>query len=438
MTPAASCPRVALNADYTAGFFKRFALAAIYGLLSIAFKRLMRRHVELLVGLENLPASGPFVIVANHLSYMDDFLLAYVVRQYCGEKLYIPTNKKAFKGVLRSWLHLAGGAVEIDPADSERSYAILQQLMIDRRIVLMFPEGTRSDGSKLLPFKFGAFNLARDAKVPMVPVALIDTHKVLPKHSLLPVAGKQASAVFMQAIDPQPLELHELASVKESCRALLAAQIDGHATWSTAAASTRTMRHLTALAESRIELLIERGPETIRNSDLRAVFGWAELAEFCHADSRDMQVQYFRAWGFHLLAAAKPVAPFLLGRFRALAADALRLDPHQPFVHYVLGQFHLRAPWIAGGRCSTALVELSQAYEWAQSYGVNRDRFTVSYAEALARNGQQQNALALLRQDFHGFVADTPRLRRRAERAAALIEKLRDSHEATSHARPSP
>lgn len=417
----------AINADYTAPPVKRAMLNCIYRIVLLLFKLMPRRHIDRLIGLEHLPNSGPFIIVANHLSYMDDFLLAYVIRRHCGQKLYIPTNKKAFEGAWRSWLHLAGGAVEIDPGAKRQSYHILRQLIQDRKIILMFPEGTRSDGSHLLPFKFGAFNLARDLKVPIAPVALIDTHRVLPKHSLRLVKGAKASAVFLPTVTPDAFERLTVQGVKEACRDMLADSIYGERDWASKDAGATTARHLAARSEAVLESLIERGPETIRWADLQPVFDWADLVHYAQPDSYAMQVQYFRAWGFRLLSAPTLRIPFQLARFRSLGAAALRRDPHQPFVHYVHGQFHLRAPWLVGGRRRIAVATLDHAYRWAAKYEVDRGRFTVSYAEALSRTGHHRRAQRLLERDFGNCQPITERQRRRAARARALLNKLQSA-----------
>lgn len=414
-----------LNADYTATPAKCVLLRAIYRLGALLFLLLMRHRIGRLAGLEHLPRQGPFIIVANHLSYMDDFLLAYVVRLCCGQRLYIPTNTKAFKGVLRSWLHLAGGAVEIDPADRETSNQALRQLVHDGRIVLMFPEGTRSDGTRLLPFKFGAFNLAIDTGVPLVPVALLGTHQVLPKGRLWPLAGAQASAVVLPPVLPGDVHGRDAVVMRERCQQLISA----HALCGNGSAppplAEATARALAERAEAHVEALIERGPETIRPADLWPVFRLAMLCQHARRGCCAMQVQVFRAWGFWLLCAPRLLAPLLLLRFHRLAALALQRDAQQPFVHYVLGQFHLRAPWLAGGRRQQALRALAQAYGAAPAYGVPPERFAISYAEALLRNGHPEQARVVLLRHFHAAPGATDtRLQRRAQRAADLLASL--------------
>lgn len=413
-----------VHADYAAPPARQWLLRLIYALQCLLFKLVARRHIHRIVGLEHLPQRGPFILVANHLSYMDTFLLAYAIRASCGEKLYIPTNKKAFCSVARCWLHLAGGAVRIDPDDSGQSYAVLGCLIDDGRIVLMFPEGTRSPDGRLLPFKFGAFNLARDRQVPIVPAALIDTHRVLPKHALWLRSGERASVHFLEPMAPEQFARATVAEVKEDCRARLDAALHGAATWASDQVALASAQHLAERARLLVEALIERGPETIRAAELAPVFAWERLADHSCPGRLDLQVQCLRAQGFRLLCASKARALCLLPRFLLLARRALRRDPDQPFVNYVLGQYRLRAPWLLGGGAARAARVLERAYLNAERYGAERVRFAIAYADALRRCGRATAAWNILQQHFSGAAPDGARLQRRHQRAQALIGAL--------------
>ena len=65
--------------------------------------------------------------------------------------------------------------------------------------VLLFPEGTRSDTGELRGFKDGAFRLAIQARVPVIPVAISGTHEALPKHGIV-LRYRVASVV--EVLDP--------------------------------------------------------------------------------------------------------------------------------------------------------------------------------------------------------------------------------------------
>ncbi|MEO8548641.1 MAG: lysophospholipid acyltransferase family protein [Kofleriaceae bacterium] len=121
------------------------------------------------VSIEGSWPAGPFVIVANHVSYLDAIAIASV----------LPCAPIA-KSEVERWPMIGLAARELgvifvarDSAWSRvralrRAHAVLR----DGLPVLNFPEGTTTDGTKLLPFQRGIFGLARHAGVPVLPVAV--------------------------------------------------------------------------------------------------------------------------------------------------------------------------------------------------------------------------------------------------------------------------
>jgi 1-acyl-sn-glycerol-3-phosphate acyltransferase len=80
--------------------------------------------------------------------------------------------------------------------------------------VMFFPEGTRSDGKTLLPFKKGAFLMAKDLDLPILPITILGTEKVLPNGSVKLTLGR-AEIIYHPPIEIEQvrsLNIKELAS----------------------------------------------------------------------------------------------------------------------------------------------------------------------------------------------------------------------------------
>jgi 1-acyl-sn-glycerol-3-phosphate acyltransferase len=134
-------------------------------------------------GLEHLPPGEPAILVANHESWFDVFaMVAYLPINYrfVGK---IELTKIPFFGP--AWL--ACGHIAIDRSNREKAIESLrvagEALRRDAAVVVMFPEGTRSTDGSLLPFKKGAFVLALQTGVPVVPVGVGGSREIMPKGS---------------------------------------------------------------------------------------------------------------------------------------------------------------------------------------------------------------------------------------------------------------
>lgn len=134
-------------------------------------------------GKSNYNAKKPYVIVANHQSMVDipavhGFLgltVKWVMKKELGR---IPVFGAACKAL---------GCIFVDRSDhgaAIRSIRYAQKTMSARASVLFFAEGTRSRDGRVRPFKKGAFIFARETGLPVLPVTIKDTDKVLPSDSL--------------------------------------------------------------------------------------------------------------------------------------------------------------------------------------------------------------------------------------------------------------
>jgi 1-acyl-sn-glycerol-3-phosphate acyltransferase len=146
---------------------------------------------------DRLAAGRSFVIVANHESFCDILvLLAHLPMQ-----VRFLAKRSVFRVPVLGWSIAAAGFIPVDRGDRSRGAetveAALRRLSGGRSVVI-FPEETRTRTGDLLPFKRGAAHLALKSGLPILPVALAGTYRVLKRGSLVITPG----AVAMSVGDP--------------------------------------------------------------------------------------------------------------------------------------------------------------------------------------------------------------------------------------------
>jgi acyl carrier protein len=152
-------------------------------------------------GLENLPASGPYVVAANHTSYLDGAVLvaalpwrnyAFVAKRELMDNFF---SRTLVKGL---------GAVFVERYDVQRSAEHADELVDAAKSgvsLIVFPEGTLLRHTGLMPFRAGAFQVAAQAAIPVVPVSLRGVRSVLRDETWYPRRAPIA-ATFGAPIEP--------------------------------------------------------------------------------------------------------------------------------------------------------------------------------------------------------------------------------------------
>ncbi len=114
----------------------------------------------------------PLMLVANHSSYLDIFVLGSIVPLSFTPKLEI-----------RSWPIVGFFCVLADcifierrPADMQRAQAEMGARLNTGKVLALFPEGTTGDGFNVMPFKSGFLNLVEAHDLPLQPVSIAYTH----------------------------------------------------------------------------------------------------------------------------------------------------------------------------------------------------------------------------------------------------------------------
>jgi len=194
-------------------FLKNFVLGPI---LSILFRPWVR-------GAENIPKQGAAILASNHLSFVDSIFLPLKVRRpvtFLAKSDYF--TGKGVKGALIRWFFKSTGQLPIDRSGGKASEDSLNTGLgvLERGLLLgIYPEGTRSPTAKLYRGRTGIARMALEAKVPVVPVAMIDTEKVQP------IGSKYPKIHRVGVVIGEPLDFSRFAGM-EGERAVLRAVAD--------------------------------------------------------------------------------------------------------------------------------------------------------------------------------------------------------------------
>lgn len=161
----------------------------------------------------NLEQTDNEIVLASHKSQLDSIVLwaVYPVRK----ALVFVAKKELFKVPMIGTGLKATGAISIDRKRGRGALNLLwektSQMGKDKSLVL-YPEGTRSEGRALSGFKKGAFVIAKEAERNILPVCIIGTEELMPKHKWIPRRGK----VTVRVLPPVPVASAREKSVEES------------------------------------------------------------------------------------------------------------------------------------------------------------------------------------------------------------------------------
>ena len=168
------------------------------------------------IGKENVPKKEPVIFVANHCSHLDIACLCNALPV----NLYFIGKKELMWTPIIGWYMLVAGHIFIDRKSRKKAITSLKQAankIKKGKSVVMYPEGTRSETGEVGVFKKGAFHLAKQAGVKIIPVSINGTFKVWPKNSTKITPGKVLVKIG-KPIDTQNYTDKSLRNLMEEAR----------------------------------------------------------------------------------------------------------------------------------------------------------------------------------------------------------------------------
>ena len=141
-------------------------------------------------GGENIPETGSVIMASNHLSFSDSFFLAVILKRpitFLAKSDYF--TGRGIKGFFTKVFFNGVGQVPVDRSGGRSAEAVITtatRLLGEGVMLGIYPEGTRSPNGNLYRGRTGAARMVLEAKVPIIPVAMINTFEIQPPGVIRP------------------------------------------------------------------------------------------------------------------------------------------------------------------------------------------------------------------------------------------------------------
>jgi 1-acyl-sn-glycerol-3-phosphate acyltransferase len=139
------------------------------------------------IGLENVPRQGAFILVANHRSLADPPIIGWAAGYQTGRVIHFMAKQEMRAWPVLGWLASQSGVFFVRRGEGDRASQREALAMLARgEPIAIFPEGTRSRDGQLGDGRAGASLLAMRSGAPLLPVGITGTQRIFPGRSRMP------------------------------------------------------------------------------------------------------------------------------------------------------------------------------------------------------------------------------------------------------------
>jgi 1-acyl-sn-glycerol-3-phosphate acyltransferase len=156
-----------------------------------------------ITGLEHLPRTGGALVAVNHVSYVD-FIYGGLPVERIGRRPRFMAKRELFDHRVTGPIMRACRHIEVDRSDGESSLGVALDNLRRGEVVGIFPEATISRAMEIKTLKTGAARIAAAAAVPLVPVVLWGTQRMMTKDH--PRDLSRGLAITVRVGEPVPVE----------------------------------------------------------------------------------------------------------------------------------------------------------------------------------------------------------------------------------------
>ena len=162
----------------------------------------------------------PYVAVANHESFADIFLISHLP----WEMKWL-SKEAIFRIPVMGWMMRMAGDISVRRGERDSRADALKEIhdRLDKRVsVMILPEGTRSPDGRLQRFRNGAFRVAIERQLPVLPIAVAGTREAMAKHSLR--FGRARAVVrVLPPVETRGMTVTDVPALRERVRDAIAA-----------------------------------------------------------------------------------------------------------------------------------------------------------------------------------------------------------------------
>ncbi len=157
----------------------------------------------------------PYVAVANHESFADIFLISYLPWD-----MKWLSKEAIFRIPVMGWMMRMAGDIAVRRSDRRSRVGAMEEIhdRLDKKVtVIILPEGTRSPDGTLQRFKNGAFKIAVERELPILPMAVAGTRNAMAKHSGL-FNRARAIVRVLEPVETRGLTQRDVPELRERVR----------------------------------------------------------------------------------------------------------------------------------------------------------------------------------------------------------------------------
>ncbi len=156
-----------------------------------------------ITGTENIPAQGPFILAANHQSYIDGPLVLTGLPWHTVGQCYFYAKEDHFRSATRQMIARHHNIILMERANLKDSILKMAEVLKQGKNVVIFPEGSRTHNGKVGAFKKTFAILSQELGVPVVPVRISGAFDAMPRGQAL-LKPCSISVHYLPAVQPSP------------------------------------------------------------------------------------------------------------------------------------------------------------------------------------------------------------------------------------------